>query len=152
MAWSGLPVSKIRAAWQHIADQLIEVEVAGSPAWMLKSQPALLDEPQPRSPIVCLLPYFDTYLLGYQNRDLCVPPQCAKRINAGGGMVHPTLLVDGRVVGIWKSKREKNQLKVNVEPFELLMPEVLAGIETEVADIARLLGVPAILHMTHHMP
>jgi hypothetical protein len=67
-------------------------------------------------------------------------------------MVHPAVLVNGRIVGIWKSKREKNHLKVNVDPFEPLMSEVLAGIETEVADIARFLGVPAILHMTHHMP
>ena len=61
-------------------------------------------------------------------------------------MVHPTVLVDGRIGGIWKSKREKNHLQVNVEPFEPLMTEVLAGIETEVADIARFLGAPAILH------
>jgi hypothetical protein len=151
-AWSGLSIGKIRAAWQHIADQLIEVEVAGSPAWMLKTRAALLDEPLSHAPTIRLLPYFDTYLLGYQNRDLCVPPQYAKRINAGGGMVHPAVLVDGRIAGIWKSKREKNHLKVNVEPFEPLTTEVLTGIETEVADIARFLGVPAILHMTHHMP
>ena len=151
-AWSGLSISKIRAAWQHIADQFIEVEVVGSPAWMLKIRAALLDEPLSHFPIIRLLPYFDTYLLGYQNRNLCVSPLYAKRINAGGGMVHPTVLVDGRIVGIWKSKREKNQLTVNVEPFEPLMTEVLAGIETEVADIARFLEVPALLHMTHHTP
>ena len=28
--WSGLPVSQTQAAWQHLADQLLEVEVAGS--------------------------------------------------------------------------------------------------------------------------
>src|SRR6266852_8470700 len=33
-AWSGMPISKIRAAWQHITDQLIEVEIADRPAWM----------------------------------------------------------------------------------------------------------------------
>jgi hypothetical protein len=70
-----------------------------------------------------------------------------KRVNAGGGMVHPTVLIDGRIVGIWKSKREKNQLVVNVEPFEPLMADVMEGLETEVADIGRFLEVPARLHM-----
>src|SRR6266699_832373 len=36
-AWSGMPISMTRAAWQLIADQLIEVEIAGQPAWMLKT-------------------------------------------------------------------------------------------------------------------
>ncbi len=144
-AWSGMPLSKIRAAWQHIADQLIEVEVAGSPSWMLKSCAAWLDEPLEHAPIVRLLPHFDTYLLGYQGRDLSVPPQYAKRINAGGGMLHPTVLVDGRVMGTWKSKRQKNHLDVLVEPFDPLTPEVLAGLETEVTDLARFLEVQATL-------
>ena len=146
-AWSGLPLSKIRTAWYDLGDQILEVEISDSKAWMLKTQAALLDEPLSRVPIVRLLPYFDTYLLGYQNRDLSVPPQYAKRVNAGGGMVHPTVLVDGRVVGIWKSKSEKNRLVVNVEPFELLMADIMEGVETEVANIARFLEIPVSLRM-----
>ena len=91
-------------------------------------------------PIMSLLPRFDIYLLGYQKRDLAVPSQYAKRINAGGGIVHPTVLVDGRTVGTWKSKREKNHLVVMVEPFELLAPEIYEGLEAEVEDIGRFLG------------
>jgi hypothetical protein len=114
---------------------------------MLKPQEALLDESLSSTPIVRLLPFFDTYLLGYQNRDLAVPSQFGKRINAGGGMIHPTVLVDGRTVGIWNSKREKNRLTISMELFEPLASEVLAGLETEVADIARFLEMPANWHM-----
>jgi hypothetical protein len=147
-SWSGMPLSKIRAAWQRIADQLIEVEVTSSPAWMLKMCAAWLDEPPAHAPVVRLLPGFDIYLLGYQNRDLAVPHQHAKRINAGGGILHPALLVDGRVLGTWKSKRKKNRLDVVVEPFDQLAPEVHQGLEAEVTDLARFLGVQATLHVT----
>lgn len=146
-AWSGMPMSKTRAAWQTIADQLIEVEIANRPAWILKSRAAWLDElpahapTHAHAPIVRLLPRFDTYLLGYQKRDLSVPPQHAKRVNAGGGMIHPTVMVDGRVVGTWKSTCKRNYLDVGVEPFDELAPEVHAGLEAEVADLARFLGV-----------
>ena len=146
-AWSGLPLNKIRVGWQDIGDQIIEVEFGGSQAWMLKIQASLLDEPLSRVPIVRLLPYFDTYLLGYQNRDLSVPSAYAKRVNAGGGMVHPTVLVDGRVAGIWKSKREKKQLLVYVELFEPLMADVVEGLENEVVDLGRFLEVPVRLQM-----
>jgi hypothetical protein len=140
-AWSGLPMSQTRAAWQHIADQLLEVEVAGSPAWMLKTDVDRLYEQPPPAQVVRLLPSFDTYLLGYQNRDLVVPPQYAKLINAGGGMLHPTLLADGRALGTWRSKRQKDHLEVQVEAFEPLPPEISAGVETEVSDLARFLEV-----------
>jgi hypothetical protein len=86
---------------------------------------------------VRLLPRFDVYLLGYHNRDFALPRQHAKRVNAGGGILHPTVLVDGRVVGTWKSKLKKNSLEVVVEPFEALASEMAQGLEAEVADLGR---------------
>ena len=147
-AWSGLPLSKTRAAWQRIKDELLGVETAGSPVWILKTHEEWLDELPADIPIVRLLPRFDIYLLGYQRRDLAVPSQYAKRINAGGGIVHPTVLVDGRTVGTWKSKREKNRLVVMVEPFEQLVSEIDEGLEAEVEDIGRFLGVKVRLEVT----
>jgi hypothetical protein len=146
-AWSGLPVGKIKAAWQHLTDDLMEVDVDGAPAWMLKSHAAWLDDAGTPGPIVRLLPRFDVYLLGYQDRDLAVPPQYAKRINAGGGILHPTVLVDGRAVGTWNSHKKKGELAVRVEPFEQLTHQVVRGLETEVADLARFQGVGASLEI-----
>jgi hypothetical protein len=139
-AWSGLPITKIRAAWQQLGDQLLEVEIDGMSAWMLKARAAWVKEIAPTFPIVRLLPFFDIYLLGYQNRDLVIEPGHAKRVNAGGGMLNPTLLIDGRVVGIWKSTRRKDSLEVEVEPFDRLASEVLPGLEAEVGDLGRFLG------------
>lgn len=146
-AWSGMPISGIRAAWRRIAGQLLEVEIGGSAAWMLKTRAAWLDEPLVADRVVCLLPGFDIYLLGYQNRDLVVPRHYAKRVNAGGGMVRPTLLLDGLAAGTWKSQRKKNHLDVIVEPFDQLAPEVYPGLEAEVTDLARFLHVQTSLHV-----
>ena len=148
-AWSGLPMSMVRTAWQHVANELIAVQIADKPVWMLQSIVAELDQLllSVQSPIVRLLPAFDNYLLGYKNRILMVAPQHTKRINAGGGMLHPALLIDGRVVGTWKIKRQKNALRVEVAPFDQLTPEALAALETEAADIARFLGSRATLHV-----
>jgi len=146
-AWSGLPLSKIRAAWHRIADHLMEIKFAGSAAWMLKTCAVWLDELPVHTPIVRLLPRFDIYLLGYQKRDLAVQSQNAKRINAGGGIIRPTVLVDGRVLGMWKSKREKNHMGVVVEPFDELASELYEGLQAEVTDLARFLGMPTTLHV-----
>ena len=58
-----------------------------------------------------------------------------------------TVLVDGRVVGMWKSKRQKNHLGVIVEPFDELISKLYEALEAEVTDLARFLGMPTTLHM-----
>jgi hypothetical protein len=142
-AWSGMPMSQLRVGWQHIHDQVAEVEISGAPAWMLKTRLDWLEEPLAERPLVRLLPAFDTYLLGYRSRDFMVASQFVKRINAGGGMLHPVVLVDGRAVGTWKIKRQRDHLEIIVEPFDRLAPEVQPGLETEAADLGRFLGTKA---------
>ncbi len=96
---------------------------------------------------VRLLGAFDTYLLGYADRELVVPAKYTKRVNAGGGIVRPTLLIDGRVGGTWKSLRQRSQLEIVVDPFEPLDREARAGIESEAADIERFLGLKATVNI-----
>jgi hypothetical protein len=145
--WSGMSISKTRAVWQLIAGELMEVKTGDQQAWMLKTDATRLDELSNHTRIVRLLPSFDTYLLGYQKRDLVVPPQYTKRINAGGGMLKPAVLADGRVIGTWKSKRQKNQLDIMLEPFNHLPSEVHPELEAEVIDIAHFLGIKTSLHL-----
>jgi hypothetical protein len=142
-AWSGVPMRTIRAAWESCADQLVEVEAAGALAWILETQAAWLHEPPAEVLSVRLLPGFDPYLLGYRNRDVLVPRQFARRVNAGGGMLHPVVLVNGRVAGTWRSQTRQDRLDVVVKPFNHFAPELRAGISAEVADIARFLGLHA---------
>ncbi len=151
-AWSGLPISKTRAAWERIPAMLTEVTIAGRPAWMLKEQ-ARLDDPLAKPtrdgvaarPVVRLLPSFDTYLLGYRSRELVVDPRHTRRIHPGGGVLRPAVLVDGKAVGTWRIDRRKKaaaahrllNVIVVVEPFEPLDEELHAGLEEEVQSIAR---------------
>jgi hypothetical protein len=93
------------------------------------------------------LPKFDNYLLGWADRALVLAPEHARRIHPGGGILHPALLVDGRVVARWGTKKSRAGLTVSVEPFEPLAAEVLPGLEEEVADVGRFLGVEARLEL-----
>ena len=68
---------------------------------------------------------------------MVVATQYAKRINAGGGMIRPALLVNGRAVGTWKSTQRKKQLDIVVELFEQFAPGIQQGLEAEAADMAR---------------
>jgi hypothetical protein len=144
-SWSGLKIGEARKAWKLIDGELVEVEVAGQPAWMLKTMLPWLDELTCDPPLVRLLPRYDTYLLGYADRELVVDPAYAKRIHPGGGVVNPVLLVDGRALGTWKTQRQKNRLEVTVWPFADLPGDLQPLIEAEVADIGRFIGEEAVL-------
>jgi hypothetical protein len=140
-AWSGLPLSDARAAWGPIASQLVEVETAGAPSWLLKTQARWRSQATARHPGVRLLPGYDPYLLGYRSRALMVAAPYAKRIYPGGGLLRPTLLVDGRAAGTWRLKRQAGRGEVRVEPFADLAAAVRRELEAEVQDLGHFLGL-----------
>jgi hypothetical protein len=133
-AWSGLPVTRARAGFAAIAGEVTPV----GPAAVLSCVD--LDAPPPPR-VVRLLGQFDAYLLGWRGRDLILDPAYAKRIQAGGGMIQPALVVDGRVAGTWRLDRRR----VVVEEFEPLSRRARDGLEAEVADLGRFLGVTVTL-------
>jgi hypothetical protein len=95
-------------------------------------------------PQVRLLPAFDAYLLGYRRRDLAVPPALQRRLQRGGGWLHPAVVVSGRAVAAWSLRRSSRRAHVDVDPVERITRAVRAGIEAEVADIGRFLDLDVI--------
>jgi hypothetical protein len=146
-SWSGLPMSQVKAAWNSIAGELLEVELDGNPAWILQSHAAWLEERPPQIPIVRLLPAYDIYLLGYQSRDLILDPKYARRVHPGGGLIRPSLLVDGRIFGTWKLNKRRTHTELLVEPFETLTPSVYSGLEAEITDLSHFLQIETTLHV-----
>ena len=152
-AWAGLPLRDARAAWGAIADELVEVVVVGESAWILREDtPRLEDVYGDAEPILRLLGFFDTYLLGYKGRDLAVAPEHTSRVNAGGGMIRPVVTIDGRTVATWSLARvSRGQVaEVSVQPFdgleeELAAPGIGEALAREAADIGRFQGVEVAL-------
>jgi winged helix DNA-binding protein len=132
-AWSGLPATTARRAFDLLAGELVEVPSAVGPLVTLANGTPPGDQP-PR-----LLGHFDAYLLGYRDRDLILDTAYAKRVRAGGGMIAPAVLVDGRVVGTWRLTRG-SRAEAIVEPFTTLPRGSRAGLHAEADDLARFLG------------
>lgn len=120
-AWAGLPAVDARQAWSTLGS---------------------VDEPRvPMRSSVRLLPHFDPYLLGYRTRELIVPPPYAHSVWTGGGYVMPTVVADGQAVGTWEAVRRSGSMNITVRSFGPLADDVRSGIDIEVADIGRFLGV-----------
>jgi hypothetical protein len=88
-------------------------------------------------PPLRLLGHFDAYVLGYRDRHDMLAPELDHRIRAGGGMIMPAVLVDGRIAGTWKLDRARKVL--HAESFGAALP--VRGLRAEVEDLGRFLGV-----------
>ena len=99
--WAGLTVAEAEAGLELAKAQLARERVADTEYWMSPTTPA----PQPPGPVVCLLPAFDEYVLGYADRGIALDAVEFKRVvHNGNGMFRPTIVVDGHVVGTWQPR------------------------------------------------
>jgi hypothetical protein len=136
--WAGLPLRDARAAIASIAAELDQVRAGGETLLRPKSAPHAAP-----SPVVRLLGAFDNYNMGYESREFAVDDAHLERMFPRGGIVRPTITVDGRFVGTWSSRRGGRRLAVTVEPFTELDRAAAAAVADEVADIGRFEGLAA---------
>lgn len=130
-AWSGLPSGRAVAL---IRDELSPIDVAGHPGYRRGQI-----EPQRG---VRLLPAFDNYLLGYRHRDAFIDAAHRGHVYVGG-VIRPTVLVDGAVAGTWSMRRGADALKCTIRPFATFTRPRLRAIEAEIADLGRFYDRPA---------
>lgn len=134
--WSGLYKRDVRTGWKAIKDELSEVDVSEERAWVITSSD-VVDFAD--TPIVRLLPMYDSYFLGHQNRDLILPAEYADQVFPGGGLIRATVIVDGLAVGTWKLDRSHATPIITIEPFDSFSTVVEAEIESEVDAIGQFL-------------
>jgi hypothetical protein len=139
--WSGLPTADARAGLETIAPRLVRETIDGRTYWRSGSTPTAPDGP----PTVHLLPGFDEYLLGYRDRSASLDALHAKRLNAGGGMLNPTILANGQVVGTWKRAFRKDAVVIEASPFAPLNETQRHALNAAAERYGRFLNMPASL-------
>ena len=136
--WAGIGISQARAGFEALARDLIAVETEEGPAWLPATHADWLDG-VPEGPLVRLLPGYDPYLLGYRSRAFMSSAEAEAAIHPGGGLIRPTLIVDGEAAGTWKLGFRKGGATLTVMPLNALDAAVQAGLEAEVQDVGRFL-------------
>ncbi len=142
-AWSGLPLVNCKKAWKQLEEtgELVEVKVKKRTLGMLKQQQAFMNQSKSNEPVVRLLPAFDTYALGYADRDDLVLPEHRHEVYHGGQTV-PIVLVDGLAAGVWRYDRQGKRLNITLRAFDGFSKQVEHGIAEEADDIGRFWDTP----------
>ncbi len=90
--WTGLTMKDARKGYEMMKVSATERERGSTEA---------------SGPNVYLLPPFDEYIVAYKDRSAIMEEHHGKLINPGAnGMLAPTIIIDGRVVGTWNRKME----------------------------------------------
>ncbi|MBZ0281562.1 MAG: winged helix DNA-binding domain-containing protein [Anaerolineae bacterium] len=138
--WSGLLMTDARAGLEAVKPFLISETIDGQTYWMPPSMPTLPAHP------VFLLPGFDEYVLGYRDRSAVLEPQYAQRVCPGGnGVFQPTIVSDGRIVGIWKRTVKKGAVSFTPMPFTSLTDAEMQAFAAAAQSFAAFLGMSAVL-------
>jgi hypothetical protein len=125
-AWSGLGLRESRRAYE-----LGRIQACSGPK----------DAPAVPSDTVRLLPAWDELLLGWRDRDAVLPPEHAKMVQRGGGILRPTVLHGGRLVATCRPERRPGAITITVEPFAAgLDPTVTASLTDAVRQAAAFEG------------
>jgi hypothetical protein len=115
--WSGLKVSEAKAGIEAAGPLLSWVSYEGR-EYFTGEAPHYAPGGEPDA---YLLPGFDEYILGYRDRSAMLDPTLADRTVIGAnGMMLPTIVVDGSVMGIWKRTIGKRAIAVKMNPFSPL--------------------------------
>ncbi len=144
--WTGFTKSSTREALKMLASEVVQVtlgELEGA-FYMTPADVQLLTglSAGPRTAdtrtVVNLLPVLDPLLMGYKIRTRFLDPDFAQFVYDGGGNATSTILVDGKVVGIWDFVSEpRGHVRFNL--FKALDDETLGLIKAKAVEVGRFL-------------
>ena len=140
--WTGITLTEAREIWAREQADFAPVNVEGWAAAVLREDLDELAQAEFERPLIRLLPYFDSFLLGHKERQHLVAMEHRPKVYRAQGWIAPVVLVDGRAIAVWEHAREGNRLRVNVAKFGSISRRISAGIREEARDLGRFLGTP----------
>jgi hypothetical protein len=142
--WTYVTAASAHAIWKRSEQELVAVNVGGRIAWILRDDLPTLERAKIKRPLVRLLPFFDSFLLGHKDKGHLVERKHHQRVYRPQGWLSPVVLVDGSVKGIWKSEKKANRLSIRVEPFGTVSSEVRDRVEEEGEALGKFLEADSV--------
>jgi Winged helix DNA-binding domain len=135
--WWGVTPARAAQMLEALGDEAVEVDVEGEALWVAAHDVEELSRAE--SPdVVRLLPGFDQWVVG-GSRDVSalIASRHRARVYRAQGWISPVVLVNGRMLGVWRHTRKGRQrLLVEIEPFGKLPRWAVAGVEAEAERLA----------------
>jgi uncharacterized protein YcaQ len=137
--WSGFGRARVRRILAELGDEAVEIDVGRERGWALAEDlDAIANAEAPD--VARLLPAFDPWVAGAsRTAKAFIDPRYRARVYRPQGWFSPVILVNGRMVGVWKHARKSRRLVVELEPFRRLPAWARAQLEAEADRLAAFL-------------
>ena len=136
--WAGFPKGEVVQILDSLRDEITQVEISGVAGRyvMLSADVGLMQSTKlPRGHAVNLLPALDPYLMGYRERERYLDHEYCDRVFDRGGNATSTILLDGRIAGVWDFvEKPRPQVKLH------LFGEVERDVLDEIYEKAQAMG------------
>ena len=138
--WGGYGPPRGARMLAALGEEAIEVDVEGQRAWMLARDVGEMAGADTAN-AARLRPAFDPWTAGASRHTAALlEPQHKPRVYRPQGWISPVLLVNGRMAGVWKHKRQGRRLRVEIEPFASLPTWARPQVESEAERLATFFG------------
>ncbi len=133
--WSGLRTDEVDSALKTLQKELTQMNIEGSRELYFSLGPDTnhIDEP----PKAIVLPSYDSLLMGYKDKSRLMSSNYVKKVFGPLGVIRPTILVDGFVVAVWRRKRDRKTISVDVDGLRRLETPERRAIEEKFVEYGR---------------
>jgi uncharacterized protein YcaQ len=142
--WSGMLTSEANKTIEESKGlKQVQLEGSHSELWMLKEDLRDLEKVDVEAQVSPrLLPKYDSYLMGHKNRSRIIRYEALRKVYRPiVGEVAATVLINGRIVATWTSKKTRRILKIIVNPLEKFPDDALATLKPVADELALFLGI-----------
>ncbi len=123
--WSGLSIRDAEQALEMIKPTLISEDINSLTYWISGSY----SPPKVNEKLMYLLPAYDEFVISYKDRSSIFSVENQKKTISSNGMFWPTIVLNGKVKGLWKRKVKKDTVSIEANLFEPLPQKIKKLIE-----------------------
>jgi hypothetical protein len=120
--WSGLTAKDAQRAIDLLDRQVEKTQIEETVFWSANSATPNRKRSSKtitRHDEAHLLPAFDEYNVAYKHRQLVFDQNAVSQIDAWGAL-GPNVIIDGRIVGLWKGTLGRNSIRIDITPARAL--------------------------------
>jgi hypothetical protein len=137
--WSGLTITDARAGIDTLKDKFESSVFENNTYWFTGSPSSVKLE------AAHLLPNYDEYIVSYKDRSFAINAKDISKADPRGTIFNNTIIINGKIEGIWKRVIKKNTLEVELTTFKKLSQLNLKAVEKAAKDYAEFLQLKDIL-------
>ncbi|MFA6249478.1 MAG: crosslink repair DNA glycosylase YcaQ family protein, partial [Mucilaginibacter sp.] len=116
-------ITDARTGIQNLKHKLESYEFEGNTYWFT------VNPSTAKSTIAYLLPNYDEYIVSYKDRSFAINVKDISKADPRGTIFNHTIILNGKIEGIWKKAIKKDVLQLELTPFKKLSSANLELIE-----------------------